>query len=109
MSESTVFCALKQTGYPVHMLGAHGDASLPRVSYSFPMNSDFRADDDTYKAMQVCEVRLYTDRYQDPEAEEKVERALRCAGYRAWNIVRTPVESERMHETTYTFTDPRKG
>ena len=47
MSETAVFQALKSTGYPVHLLGAHDDSSLPRISYSFPSAPGFFADSRT--------------------------------------------------------------
>lgn len=104
MSETAVFEALKTTGYPVHLLGAHDDSSLPRISYSYPSAPGFFADSRTYKPMERCEVRLYTDQYPDEAAEAAVSAVLDGLGF-AYSKQRAPIPSERMHETTYTFTD----
>ena len=106
MSETAVFQALKSTGYPVHLLGAHDDSSLPRISYSFPSAPGFFADSRTYRPMERCEVRLYTDQYPDEAAESAVETTIGRLGF-AYAKHRVPIPSERMHETTYTFTDLR--
>lgn len=106
MSEDSVFAALAATGLPVKMLGAHCSA-LPRISYSMPEETVFFADDTRYAAFDVCEARLYTGRYPDLEAESLVDSALTAAGI-AFSKRRTPIESERLHETTYTFTDKGK-
>ena len=97
MSETAVFQALKSTGYPVHLLGAHDDSSLPRISYSFPSAPGFFADSRTYRPM---------DQYPDEAAESAVETAIGRLGF-AYAKHRVPIPSERMHETTYTFTDLR--
>lgn len=81
MSETAVFQALKSTGYPVHLLGAHDDSSLPRISYSFPSAPGFFADSRTYRPMERCEVRLYTDQYPDEAAESAVETAIGRLGF----------------------------
>lgn len=106
MSEKSVFDALATTGLPVNLLGAHC-SKLPRVSYSMPEERVFFADDERYAAFDVCEARLYTDRYPDQKAEAKVDSALEAAGI-PFVKRRTPIESERLHETTYTFTDNGK-
>ena len=56
--------------------------------------------------MERCEVRLYTDQYPDEAAESAVETAIGRLGF-AYAKHRVPIPSERMHETTYTFTDLR--
>ncbi len=106
MSEKTVCDALKKTGYPVNLLGSH-ENRLPRISYSMPEEIVLYADNARYAGFDQCEVRLYTDRYPDTTAEAAVERCLEDAGYCAFSKVRNPIGSERLHETTYTFTDTK--
>lgn len=108
MSEESVFKALETTGLPVFLLGAHDCEKLPRISYSMPDDPGFFADDSRFATFTRCEVRLYTDAYPEPETEALVDAALDKAGY-AFSKVRTPIESERMHQTTYTFTDVERN
>lgn len=106
MSEKSVCDALKKTGHPVNLLGSH-ETRLPRISYAMPDENVLYADDARYAAFDQCEVRLYTDRYPDAEAEASVEECLENAGYGSFSKARNPISSERLHETTYMFTDTK--
>lgn len=101
MNEDGVYSVLSASGIPVKMLGSHC-SELPRISYSMPEERVFFADDARYRAFDTCEARLYTDKYPDMDAESRVDDALAAAGI-AFTKRRTPINGERLHETTYTF------
>lgn len=65
------------------------------------------ADDARYAAFDQCEVRLYTDRYPDAGSRSFRGGMPRERGLRLVLEGSKPHQRERLHETTYTFTDAK--
>ena len=82
---------------------AEGESPAPPfICYLLPGSDNFAADGVVYFELnQVC-IELYTDA-KDPDAEKKVEKALKDAGI-FYNKSEVWIESEKLYEVLYSFT-----
>lgn len=73
----------------------------PFLCWFFPDDNDFIADNKNYQKVSRCVFELYTP-YKDFDLEATVESILTEAGI-VYVRDETDIESERMHQTNYTF------
>lgn len=73
----------------------------PFLCWFFPDSNDVIADDSNYQKVERCVFELYTP-YKDFELEATVEAILQSADI-AYQRDETFLDSERMHQTNYTF------
>lgn len=73
----------------------------PFLCWLFPDSNDVIADDCNYQKVERCVFELYTP-YKDFDLEATVEAALQAADI-VYQRDETFLDSERMHQTNYTF------
>lgn len=72
----------------------------PYICFLYPSRGDFAADDANYAHITALVIELYTDAV-DFALEAAVEAALAANGL-PYAVAREFIESEKMHQTTYT-------